>query len=429
MLHAPNRRTPMPETPRLARHGVLALAALCAFAVLPASGGETVRHSFSGFRLDGKVPNGALIADVTGNVYGVTEYGGGRRDRPGNGTVFELEPDGSEFDLLHFQYGHDGAYPGGPLLPDNAGNLYGTVSSGGTRGCHDREYCGAVFKLAPDGTETVFYAFQNESDGVLPEGGVIADGQGNLYGVTAQGGVVADCHTHGCGTVFMLASDGTKRTLYAFTGSADGSTPGGGLIIDGEGNVYGTTASGGLMGGCGSNGHTGNGCGTVFEVTPGGTETVLHTFKGSDGGIPLGGVIADNAGNLYGTTSQGRGGNCSGGCGTVFKLAPDGTQTVLHAFKGGSDGEAPQAGLVMDGSGNLYGTTQQGGHVGKFSPHGCGTVFKIAPDGSETVLHAFKLRDGCAPTAALLAGANGLLYGTTPSGGADRRGVVFSVNE
>jgi uncharacterized repeat protein (TIGR03803 family) len=414
MLHAPNRRTPMPETPHLARRGVIALAALCAFAVLPASGGEKVLYAFQGHANDGQTPNGALISDIAGNLYGVTAGGG--EDQPGCcGTVFKLAPDGSETVLYAFQSGSDGTDPNGILAKDNAGNLYGTASGGG--GVCQPNVCGAVFRLAPDGTETILHAFTGGSDGETPQGGVIADASGNLYGTAEAGGDLSDCNEAGCGTVFKVAPDGTVTVLHAFQGS-DGWQPRGTLMMDGSGNLYGTTAMGGNMEDC-----AGNGCGTVFEVSPDGTETVLYAFKGSDGETPLGGVIADSAGNLYGTTLYGGASNV----GTVFKLAPNGAESVLHSFQmSGVDGAEPEAGLIMDNRGDLYGTTFDGGSGCR---DGCGTAFKLTPGSIETILYAFGQKHGSRPTAALLAGKNGLLYGTTPDGGAKQRGVVFSVKE
>jgi uncharacterized repeat protein (TIGR03803 family) len=385
---------------------------LAALGSAGASGAEKVLHSFGGGS-DGKLPNGSLIADGAGNLYGVTARGGDGACRSGCGTVFELAPDGTESVLYAFQDGSDGAEPVGALAADSAGNLYGTTESGTL--CAS---CGTVFKLTPDGAETVLYAFSGGSDGSSPAGGVIADASGNLYGVTIAGGNLSDCNEAGCGTVFKVAPDGTETVLHAFQGN-DGWEPRGNLIMDASGNLYGTTLLGGNIGGC-----DGNGCGTVFEVAPDGTETVLYAFNGSDGYAPFGGVIADSAGNLYGTTFYGG----VSDAGTVFKLAPDGAESILYSFKSsGGDGAGPEAGLVMDKRGNLYGTTPFGG--GCCCKGGCGTAFKLTPGGTETILYAFKPEHGSHPTAALLAGKHGLLYGTTPEGGAKQRGVVFSVKE
>ncbi len=217
-----------------------------------------------------------------------------------------------------------------------------------------------------------------------------------------------------CAALIMAAAGSasaapTESVLHSFTGgSSDGAFPFAGLIADSAGNLYGTTQGGGA-----SNN------GVVFKLAPGGTETVLHSFTGgSDGSNPLfAGLIADGAGNLYGTTEFGGGTGCGGpGCGVVFKLTPTGSSyTVLHSFAGGSgDGANPYAGLIIDSAGNLYGTTEFGGGPG------CGVVFKLAPGGTETVLHTFtgSPNDGAFPTAGLFADSGGNLYGTTAGGGA-----------
>ncbi|HEX3663850.1 MAG TPA: choice-of-anchor tandem repeat GloVer-containing protein [Rhizomicrobium sp.] len=167
-----------------------------------------------------------------------------------------------------------------------------------------------MYKLATDGTLTVLYAFSGGTDGANPSGGLIRDNAGNLYGTTVNGG-------SGWGIVFRLASDGTETTLYTFKGGSDGAVPTGGLIQDKVGNLFGTTEIGGTDTGC----VFGDGCGTVFELSPDGTETQLHVFKGgtTDGGIPYVGLY-ERAGYLYGTTYEGGSGSCSGGCGTVFRL-------------------------------------------------------------------------------------------------------------
>ncbi len=232
--------------------------------------------------------------------------------------------------------------------------------------------------------------------GVFPQAGLTADQAGNLYGTTAGGGTGAGCQgVGGCGTVFKLGPHGTETVLYSFAGGGDGSSPNGTLIVDQAGNFYGTTAAGGFSG-CA----LGAECGTVFKLAPDGTHTVLYSFTGGrDGGVPEAPLLADQAGNLYGTTTQGGSGGCGGyGCGTVFKLAPDGTETILHAFRGGSDGaELFAAGLIADQAGNLYGTTWEGGKG--CNGAGCGTVFKLAPDGTKTILHSFAggRHDGAGP--------------------------------
>jgi uncharacterized repeat protein (TIGR03803 family) len=299
-------------------------------------------YSFRGSHKDGSDPYGGLILDSIGNLYGTTAYGGKEACAPfGCGVVFKLAPDGKESILHLFAGGKDGEVPMGVLVGDNGGNLYGTTENGG-----GKNNAGTVFEIAADGAETVLYAFTGKSDGAYPFAGLIEDSSGNLYGTT-QGGGLQDCDGAYCGTVFKVAPDGTETVLYAFSGPPnDGDHPYGNLIEDSAGNFYGTTAYGGSAD-----------AGTVFKLAPDGTETVLYSFSGSDGSTPASGLIEDANGNLYGTTYQGG----ASGDGVVFELAPDGTETVMHAFAGGTDGADPYGGLIADKAGNLYGTTVRGG--------------------------------------------------------------------
>ncbi|MHB1872653.1 MAG: choice-of-anchor tandem repeat GloVer-containing protein [Steroidobacteraceae bacterium] len=256
-------------------------------------------------------------------------------------------------------------------------------------------------------TETVLHAFEGSPrDGDWPMGRLVADRAGLFYGVTADG--EADHY----GTVFTISPSGTQTTIYAFKHDrADGSGRKSGLIMDKAGDFYGTTETGGT-----------HDDGTVFEVTPGGTETVLYSFRGGpDGETPVTALTLGRGGNLYGTTFTG-GAHAQG---TVFRLDPGGTETVLYSFKCGSrDGSVPHAGLLRDRAGNLYGTTEFGGR------HNDGTVFKLSPSGAETNLHTFKggRHDGTAPAAGLLADGAGDLYGTTAAGGAHNDGIVFKID-
>ncbi len=358
------------------------------------SGGytESVLYRFRGGS-DGDNPSSRLIMDGAGNLYG-TARGGGIRNcyhRSTCGVVFKLAPDGSgsytESILYRFRGGSDVATPFGRLIMDGAGNLYGTTSGGKGSKCHDS--CGVVFKLAPDAsggyTESVLYRFRGGSHGDYPSGSLIMDEAGNLYGTTDNGGR-SSC-PNGCGVVFKLAPDGndggyTESILYRFRGGTDGDEPSS-LIMDSSGNLYGTTNSGGRR-------SCGNGCGVVFKLAPDGnggyTESILYRFRGgTDGDGPFGSLIMDGAGNLYGATFFG-GTNGSRreryyvGDGVVFKLAPDGsggyTESVLYRFRGGSDGDNPIGGLIMDSSGNLYGTAGRGG-IHSCDHRGCGIVYEI----------------------------------------------------
>jgi uncharacterized repeat protein (TIGR03803 family) len=376
----------------------------------------------------GANPHAGLIFDAAGNLYGTTTRGGAY----GGGTVFKLTPnsDGTwtESVLHSFATGEDSRYPQGNLIFDAAGNLYGTTSGG------EQDGSGTVFKLTPnsDGswTESVLYAFcslKNCTDGASPFAGLIFDQAGNLYGTTAVGGAT------GGGTAFKLTpnSNGSwmEGVLYSFcslTNCADGYEPSAGLIFDQAGNLYGTTASGGEQ----------DGSGTVFKLTPNSdgswTESVLHSFTSTpDGANPFAGLIFDAAGNLYGTTTAGGSNKCGGGCGTVFKLKPnsDGTWTesVLRRFAGHL-AATPYAGLTFDVAGkNLYGTTEFGGGQDG------GSVFKLAPnsDGgwAYSVLHDFQFDPAGYPVSDPVLDKAGNLYGTTAQCGtaSNCSGVVFEI--
>jgi uncharacterized repeat protein (TIGR03803 family) len=399
---------------------------------------EKVLHNFVAFPR-GANPQANLIADAAGNLYGTTPHGG----RYGYGTVFELTAGKNnkwtETILYNFTGGTDGANPVAGLVFDGAGKLYGTTATGGivAQDCYysySESSCGVVFELSPGThgtwTESVLYSFNGyPNDGQNPVTSLIFDNAGHLYGTTDRGG------TYGEGTVFELTpgSNGvwTEVILYAFTGSADGAGPGGSLILDSAGNLYGTTAYGGDLN-C-IPGYTG-GCGTVFELTPNGkgawTEAILHSFTSNDGAFPLGSLVFDPLGNLYGTTTTGPGFACNyGGCGTVFRLTPnsDGswTQTMLYNFEGGPDGFQPVGGLVLDGAGNLYGTTEWGGGLGSCYV-GCGTVFELSARSkdhwTEKVIHRFGLpaqgqNEGTQLMSSLLLDPAGNLYGTAMNGG------------
>jgi len=308
------------------------------------------------------------------------------------------------FSVLHSFTGKpDGGHPFAGGVLDCAGNFYGTTSSGGT---FDG---GTVFKIDKHGNETVLYNFTGATDGGYPESGLVIDPAGNLYGTTAEGG-------SGTGVVFKLDRRGQETVLYAFTDFTDGP-PRGTMVRDAAGNLYGITQ----LGGATSNG-------TVFKIDLTGKETVLHAFTGPDGSEPFGNLVIDSAGNLYGMTMDGgASSNCFAGCGVVFKVDADGHESVLHSFSG-PDGGNPEAGLVMDSAGNLYGATTGGGASKQ------GAVFKLDKNGTETVLYSFTgAADGGAPIAAMALDGEGNLYGTTDSGGTPCGfpgcGVVFKVDK
>jgi uncharacterized repeat protein (TIGR03803 family) len=396
----------------------------------PAAQAQTfkVLHTFGGPG-DGGVPYAGLIRDSAGNLYGTTQTGGiaGPNCLTGCGVVFKVDKTGNETVLYSFTGGADGGNPFAGLLRDSAGNLYGTSQIGGGGDCPYG--CGVVFKLDTAGNETVLHTFLGvtSGDGAGPQGVLIQDSKGNLYGTTALGGA------NGSGTVFKLSTAG-KETVFSFGKDAQqtfnlGVQPLAGVIRDSQGNLYGTS-----WGGTNSP-NPPEGLGVVYKLTESelagnGEGTILHTLTGftgpvADGAFPYyGSLIRDSAGNLYGTTNLGGDPNaCNGsGCGAVFKLDATGAETLLYSFRGGTDGGGPAAGLVRDSAGNLYGTAEVGGA-------GYGVVFKLDTAGNETVLHTFTGgTDGSAPIGGLVRDSAGNLYGTTSaSGGCGHCGVVFKI--
>ncbi|MBV9571721.1 MAG: hypothetical protein JO056_10820 [Alphaproteobacteria bacterium] len=353
-----------------------------------------VLYNFAGGRTDGAHPDADLILQG-GNLYGTTELGESD-GLLGPGTVFKLTLNGKETVLHVFDYDHGNGPQAGVTLDRATGELYGSTTDGGAYGR------GILFKLNAHGKEIVLHNFNPNIDGNFPRGRLIRDPLGNLYGIASSLGGSND------GTIYKLAANGTFTVLHTFIGS-DGEDPAARLDRDKAGNLYGTTFFGGD-----------DNSGTVFKLTPEGTFTTLYTFTGGvDGSRPAGGLVRDKSGNLYGTTLLGG----VADMGVVFKLAPDGKETVLHSFKGGTDGAHPEADLRRIGN-TLYGTTGTGGGACD-----CGTVFRMSLDGAETILHSFagSPSDGANPYAGLVEGKNGILYGTTDNGGASGHGVVFSV--
>jgi uncharacterized repeat protein (TIGR03803 family) len=349
---------------------------------LVAQGKETILHNF--WCGDGWEPSGALIRDQRGIFYGTT-YEGGTPDGGGCfygcGAVFKLDKTGKETVLYAFSGLADGSSPSGQLVRDAAGNLYGVTQLGGTRSCNF--LCGVVFKVDKNGKEKVLHAFTGLPDGNAPNAGLIRDKAGNLYGVTPYGGVTTYCGDYGCGIVFKVDATGKETVLYRFTGGTDGDVPNGSLVRDTAGNLYGVTGSGGDLSSCPGGGKYSGGCGVIFKLDTAGKETVLYAFKGSpDGAFPKGRLLRDKSGSLYGVTVAGgtTGCNVNQGCGTIFKVDANGIETVLYTFTGGSDGANPNGDLVMDASGNLYGTTSSGGDSSCYQGGGgCGLVFKLTP--------------------------------------------------
>jgi len=372
-----------------------------------------VLHAFGAGKDGGGLYSG-LALDREGNLYGTTSGGGPY----GYGTVFQLtpHPNGRWTEaILHSFKNNDpnGDDLNGGLMVGPTGGLYGTATLGGGPGKY-----GTVFELTPGSKGwklTVLHRFGFNKYGCCPQASMVMDNAGNLFGTASA--------------AFELSpsADGWKETLlHDFAGQhGDGSGAYAGVILDAAGNVYGTTEMGG-------NPRCGGGCGTVYELQPtsgGWKEHILHDFGAiGDGAVPgVGALILDSAGNLYGTT----GGGGATGYGTVFKLTPqpDGhwKETILHNFTGGAQGVQPAAGVVMDKASNFYGTTTAGG-----DPNcGCGVVYKFSPGSNRkwiyTVLHRFTGYDGAGPNANLILDSKGNLYGTTTTGGAGGYGVAFEL--
>lgn len=399
---------------------IVALAIACA----PSANAQNfqVIYNFTG-GLDGALPPNGLSMDSSGTFYGTNTEGGrqgGYCPRGGCGTVFKMVHNQSGWvvtPLYNFLGGNDGLFPPTRVIPSQDGRLYGTTQYGGGGPCqhHDGNGCGTVFELSPPAplcrnsycfrAETILYRFQGGVDGAYPDGELIFDQVGNLYG-TASGGGNHACGG-GCGLVYKLShSNGTwtQSVLYTFAGGEDGGYPQAHVTFDGFGNLYGTTMRGGS-----------DDCGTVFEIMPsqsGWTKKTLYEFScGDDGRYPVIGVTFDEVGNLYSATWDGG----RNGGGTVFKLAPSGDNwifTLVYSFSG--TGVSGPGGDMVFRNGNLYGTTSGDG-VNEF-----GNVFRLSPSGNDwtyTSLYDFRGgNDGAAPWSTLIFDSDGNMYGTTLNG-------------
>jgi uncharacterized repeat protein (TIGR03803 family) len=415
--------------PRLVHTQLLLLSVFSIFVVIfavsaiPSGYAQTftVLHAFTG-GADGGNPAAGLTIDSAGNLYGTTQYGGS-----GYGTAFTLVHQGSGWllsPLYSFSGGSDGANPSAGVVFGPQGSLYGTTQYGQAGGCNYGTGCGTVFNLRPQATtcrstfcswsESVLYSFTGVSDGAAPALGDVIFDSAGNMYGTTLMG-----GAYSAGTVFELTPSGSgwsESILYSFTGGSDGGYPWAGLTLDSAGNLYGTTVLGGANEG-----------GTVFQLTSSGagwTENVLYSFEeGNDGGYPYGGLVFDPSGNLYGTTADGG----QGGGGTVFKLTPSHpswTFSLVYSLSGGlycgSTGN-----LIMDSAANLYGTTQCDGAYGQ------GTVFKLTPSGGSwtyTSLHDFGGGgDGANPVGGVTLDSSGNLYSTASSAGTNGQGLVFEI--
>jgi uncharacterized repeat protein (TIGR03803 family) len=408
----------------------LALALM--MAAVPSARAQTFTSlwSFQGPPLDGWGPQGTLVFDQSGSVYGVTIFGG----TTDFGTLFKFGTSGNEIVLHNFQGTRDGASPTGQVVR-YGGKIYGvTESGGGGAGCGSG--CGTVFAYSSDQQENIVHSFEASDGGYTPAGlsGLIRDTSGNMYGTTyygSSGPPPSSCGNQGnnvgCGTVFEV-SNRKEQVLYSFGGKPDGAGPEGSLIVDRAGNLYGVTGFGGTFD-----------CGSIFELSPNTdgswTEQVLYSFRGTtDGAGPQGVSLAVN-GDLYGVAESGgeitdRYCKLANGCGVAFKLKknPDGSWShrTLHTFTGPPlDGYHPLSNLTLDGHGNIYGVTLGGG------TQGYGIVFKLDAAGNETILHSFDGIDGLDPESGLVMDANGNLFGTTVGGGnsscSNGCGTIFKI--
>jgi uncharacterized repeat protein (TIGR03803 family) len=315
---------------------------------LGSTGDERVLYNFKGSDGDGDVPDSMSFRDSADNLFGTTFQGGAYSF----GTVFKLDTQGRETVVYSFCSQTpctEGAYPGG-VIAGKEGSIYGITYAGGNYSC-ELTGCGTVFKINRDGGFTLLHAFGG-TDGENPNPGLVLDTFNNAYGTTQYGGA------YGSGVVFKVTSAGDESVEYSFDGGASGAYPNGGLVRDGEGNLYGTTYQGGAYN-----------YGTIFKITALDQFTVLYSFPGGvSGANPYADLSLDQKGNIFGVTSTGGVHNF----GTIFKLDASGNETVLHSFGEEAYGIHP-SGLIIDASGDLYGTTYQGGK------YNYGSVFEVVP--------------------------------------------------
>jgi uncharacterized repeat protein (TIGR03803 family) len=367
----------------------------------------TVLHVFTGGK-DGGYPVGPLRKGQDNDLYGAANIGG----KYLYGNVFKMTENGKHETILNsFRY-WNGNDPNSYLTLDPSGVIYGATFEGG-----DDNYNGTFYELSGKNKEKVIHQFPYlvSTDGYNPTGPMVVDAQGNFYGATRNGGPTNN------GTIFKIDSSGNETVLYNFEGQADGSLPLG-LVLGPDGAFYGATS-------CTYECYSGGG--NLFKVDTSGNLTTLYTFTGgADGNVPNGNLLIDPAGNIYGTTNLGGTGPCSEdgytGCGTIFKLTPGGTESVLYNFQGTPDGQSPSSGVIADGKGNLYGVTLWGGST--INTVGCGVVYELNAAGQEKVLHAFEASDGCQPEGELLLSKN-VLYGAANAGGANSvYGAIFKID-
>jgi uncharacterized repeat protein (TIGR03803 family) len=387
---------------------VIVLTALFAAQPLPAQT-FTVLNTLKGRNSgQGETPSG-FVLDAKGNLIALATFGGTAVNR---GAIFSVDSRG-KYSTLHNFAGSpsDGAFPNGKMVLQPNGDLFGVTGAGGNGPCMFG--CGTVFKLSAARAVTLLYQFQAGLDGAGPYGGLVSDTNGNLYGVTqSAGNVSGKCFiVGGCGTIFKTNMKSGKFTTVHRFNWFDGTIPFGGVVSDSTGNLYGVAEEGGADL-CKSGFGPAPGCGTIFKLDPAGKLTVLHRFKETDGKFPIE-VTIDERGNLFGVTFKGG----ASDLGEVFELNTHGKFSVLHSFSG-TDGELP-GGLVVT-KGKILGTVAAGGDLSKCgTPPGCGTIFEMdANGGNYKVLHTFENSpDGALPSIFMTLDSAGNLYGGTGQGG------------
>lgn len=361
-----------------------------AFSIKTNGSGFAIINSFADW---GKTPNGDLLANTDGLLYGMTSTGGTYN----SGTIFSITTTGAINIIRHLNSVTDGATPHGELIRATDGNFYGLTSGGGTN------TYGTIFRLSPDGVYTVLRHLSYATDGTNPRGHLVQAKDGNFYGMTYGGG------PNGTGTIFRITPAGTFTVIKSFNKTTDGGNSYGSLTEGKDGLLYGMTYSGGSFG-----------YGTIFKITTSGTYTVIrHLNSASDGAYPQGDLIQASDGNFYGVCYSGG----SNGNGTIFKLTTAGAYTVLRHLSASLDGGNPFGNLYQHTDGFLYGMNRTGG--AKTS----GTAYRISTSGAFTLLHSFVPEtEGATPNGGFVRGGDGNLYGFTSSGGATGGGVAIKMN-
>jgi uncharacterized repeat protein (TIGR03803 family) len=411
---------------------VVALLILTALAVPSAQAQTyTVQHAFTNWP-DGAGPN-ALMMGADGVMYGTTQGGGNHCGSGGCGTVYKIDSSGNETVLYRFTEGNDGAFPVAALIQDAAGNLYGNTEGNGFLNAPS-----TVFKIDTNGNETTLYAFTSNT-GCCQDSPLAIDKAGNLYGMSPYGGNY-NCGTDeiGCGLLYKLTQAGENTVLHVFTGT-DGIDPEGGLVVDVDGNLYGTTIAGGNLR-CYSpeqGQHFNYGCGTIYKLDKKGNFTVLHTFTGGDDGSDPLGLIQDAKGNLYGIAAYGGTTycleNCGNkfcledryGCGVIFEVDTQGKFSVIYRFTAAIGQPDFDSHLLLDSEGNLYGSN------GIDGANNTGFIFKVTPSREFSIVASFpsdvNREWGIFPQGVVM-DSSGKFYGTMLNDGADLEGTVFKVS-